>query len=466
MAESVQCASGTLPIHERSGRVAKTANFVLEFIPSMVRRSVLSAAIALASATAQSAFAQGATIGVDASALQREIDRAPQHAVLMADPGQLVEIGETIRIDKPLTLVGLNMRLKPGLAKTPILEVLAEDVRIRDFVLEGNGDSVEQADRAPLIVVRRGRFRIENGQTNNSAKDGVMITPVPEHGDIEHGVIRNLTARDTIRDVVSIGGRGHEGLYVRHLVVQNIRSYGSMLRGPVEVSDGSEHITVRDVYAESSMYGVDVQDHSRPGMVNRHIVIDGVQVKDCVTAIRTANRDFGHDGLTIRNVTGADFRSEGQWSPVHVRNTRNVLIENVRLAGGPQDRPWVYVQNSDNVTVRNVTLVEAGTDGSALVVEDADNALVDNVVITGEKQPKRGVEYRISADEAFGGLRIRNVVAPGAEEAGIVVENASQSGRLDSYTITDNIATVGTGAALRRGTVERNLGVLAPHPEP
>ena len=440
--------------------------FVLEFIPNLVRRSVLFAAITLASATTQVTLAEAAAIDVDASALQQEIDRAPAHSVLMADPSLQVEVDETIRIDKPLTLVGLNMRLKPRLAKTPILEVLAEDVRIRDFVLEGNGDSVEQADRAPLIVVRRGRFRIENGQTNNSAKDGVMITPTAEYGDIEHGVIRNLTARNTIRDVVSIGGRGHEGLYVRHLVVQNIRSYGSMLRGPVEVSDGSEHVTVRDVYAESSMYGVDVQDHSRPGMVNRHIVIDGVQVKDCVTAIRTANRDFGHNGLTIRNVTGNDFRSEGQWSPVHVRNTRNVLIENVRLAGGPQDRPWVYVQNSDNVTVRNVTLVEAGTDGSALVVEDADNALVDNVVIVGEKQPKRGVEYRISADQSFGGLRIRNVVAPGAEEAGIVVENASQSGRLDSYAITDNIATVEAEAASERGTVERNLSVPPNRPKP
>ena len=446
--------------------VPETIIFVLEFIPTLVRRSALPILLDLAAAAASLASAQGATISVDASDLQQEIDRAPPHSVLMVDPSQQVEITETIRVDKPLTLVGLNMRLQPGLAKTPILEVLAEDVRIRDFLLEGNGDSVEQTDRAPLILVRRGRFRIEDGQTNNSAKDGVMITPAQEYGDIEHGVIRNLTARDTIRDVVSIGGRGHEGLYVRHLVVQNIRSYRSELRGPVEVSDGSEHITVRDIYAESSMYGVDVQDHSRPGMVNRHILIDGVQVRDCVTAIRTANRDFGHDGLMIRNVSGADFRSEGQWSPVHVRNTRNVLIENVQLAGGPQTRPWVFVQNSDNVTVRNLTLVEAGTDGPALVLEDVDNALVDNVVVTGEKQPKRGVEYRIIADGAFGGLRIRNVVAPKALEAGIVVENRSQSGRLDSYAITDNIATVAVESATPMGIVERNLSMLPSHPKP
>ena len=31
-----------------------------------------------------------------------------------------------------------------------------------------------------------------------------MITPITEYGDIEHGVIRNITARNTIRDTVSI----------------------------------------------------------------------------------------------------------------------------------------------------------------------------------------------------------------------------------------------------------------------
>ena len=277
------------------------------------------------------------SIRIDAGALQEAVANAPPHAVLVADRSRQVEITETVRIDKPVTLVGLNMRLKPGLAKTPIIEVLSEEVRIREFTLEGNGDSVEQPDRAPLILIRRGRFVVEDGETNNSAKDGVMITPVPEYGDIEHGVLRNLTARNTIRDVVSIGGRGHEGLFVRHLVVENIRSYGSRLRGPVEVSDGSEHITVRDVYAESSFYGVDVQDHSREGMVNRQILIDGVQVKDCVTALRTANRDFGHNGLTIRNVTGVDFRADERWRPLHVRNTSNVVIENVRIEGGPPD---------------------------------------------------------------------------------------------------------------------------------
>lgn len=381
-------------------------------------------------------------VRVDASRLQEAIDRAVPHSVLVADPDQPVEVSTTVRIDKPLTLIGLHMRLKPGLAKTPILEVLSEFVQIRDFTLAGNADSVSQPDRAPLILVRRGRFVIENGRTDNSAKDGVMITPIQEFGDIEHGVLRNLTATNTIRDVVSIGGRGNEGLFVRHLVVENIRSYGSRLRGPVEVSDGSEHITVRDIYAESSLYGVDVQDHRREGMVNRQILIDGVQVRDCVAAIRTANRDFGHDGLTIRNVTGDNFRKDDRWRPLHVTNTRNLLIENVRLAGGPDDVPWILVANSDNVTLRNVTLVGAAHPGPAVVVEDADNALIDNVVFAGARRPDTGIEYRVRADERYGGLRIRNVVASGTRSAGIQLANLSQSGGLDSYMITGNLASV------------------------
>lgn len=397
------------------------------------------------------------SIRIDAGALQEAVANAPPHAVLVADRSRQVEVTETVRIEKPVTLVGLNMRLRPGLAKTPILEVLSEGVRIREFTLEGNGDSVEQPDRAPLILVRRGRFVVEDGETNNSAKDGVMITPVPEYGDIEHGVLRNLTARNTIRDVVSIGGRGHEGLFVRHLVVENIRSYGSRLRGPVEVSDGSEHITVRDVYAESSFYGVDVQDHSREGMVNRQILIDGVQVKDCVAAVRTANRDFGHNGLTIRNVTGVDFRADERWRPLHVRNTSNVVIENVRIEGGPPEGPWVLVQNSDNLTLRNVAIVNAGQHGAAVVVEDSNNALLDNIVITGERQPARGLEYRVTADETFGGLRIRNVVASEVRDVGVALEDRSESGGLESYLVTANMATVKADLPADRRVVEGNL---------
>ena len=227
-----------------------------------------------------------------------------------------------------------------------------------------------------------------------------MITPLPEYGDIEHGVVRNITSLGTIRDTVSISGVGEQGLFVRHLLVENIRAYDSKLRGPVEVSDGSEYITVRDVYAESCRYGVDVQDHNEEGQVTRPIIIDGLHVKNTRMAVRTANRDFGHDDLTIRNVTGTDWPDDAE-EPFQVRNTSNVLI--------------------------------------------------DNVTISGDAQPQFGVVYRVSANETFGGLRIRNVVAPDVRETGIVLENSSDSGQLESYELSGNIATVRTEHAPQPG---------------
>lgn len=320
------------------------------------------------------------TIHVGEQDLQQVIDAAPPHSTVIANRNHEVEITQTVTIDRPITLVGLNARLQSGLVRTPILSVVAEGVRIRDFHLTGNGGTVTQKDnvsRAPLIVVRRGRFVIENGETNNSAKDGIMITPLPEYGDIEHGVVRNVTSRGTIRDTVSIGGAGDKGLFVRHIVVENIRAYDCELRGAVEASDGSEYITIRDVYAESCRYGVDIQDHNRPGQVNRFIIVDGLHVRKSRFAVRTANRDFGHDGLTIRNVTGTDWPADAE-EPFQVRNTSNVLIDNVRLYGCPV-APCMRIRNSDNITLRDISFINGGHDGPALRVEDSNNVVTDNV---------------------------------------------------------------------------------------
>ncbi len=431
----------------------------------------------------------------DASSLQQAVDQAPPHSTVIVDHASQIEITSTVRITKPLTLVGLNARLQPGLGRTPILEVLSEGVHLRDFVLEGNNDTVGQDRRAALVVVRRGRFVIENGETNNSTKDGIMISPLAEYGDIEHGVVRNLTARNTIRDAVSISGAGEEGLFVRHLVVENIRAYDSALRGPVEVSNGSEYITVRDIYAESCAYGVDVQDHNRPGQVNRHITIDGVHVKDCEVAIRTANSDFGHHGLTIRNVSVEGVREGGQrsgdlnratstprtpagrpaagqqpprrgtssnrslvndWRPIHVRNTADVVIENVRIYGCPGE-PCLFVENSTNVTVRNVSFVDANHSGASMLVQDTSDLLIDNVVFRGAKKPEYGVRYRIVSDEHFRALRIRNVLAEDVRTAGIVLENASESGTLDSYLLSDNVSVIQIDLEAEQGLERNNL---------
>jgi len=127
-----------------------------------------------------------------------------------------------------------------------MLEVLAEGVRIRDFLVEGNRDTVGQSRRAPLIVVRRGRFLIENGETNNSTKDGVMISPIAEYGDIEHGVVRNLTARGTIR-VVS--NEQFRALRIRNVLAEDVRNAGILLENVSESGSLASYIVTDNVAA-------------------------------------------------------------------------------------------------------------------------------------------------------------------------------------------------------------------------
>ncbi|CAN0072702.1 unnamed protein product, partial [Chrysoparadoxa australica] len=203
----------------------------------------------------------------------------------------------------------------------------AEDVSILDFRLNGNARTVDQADRAPLIRIFKSNFRLERGLFENSSKDGVEISPLVEYGDIDGGVVRDIVGRGCVRDVISING-SHEtkSTFIRNILVENIRGYDSSLRGPVEVSDGSENITVRNVYAENCVYAVDWQDHNRPTEINRNVLIDNVYALKCRYAIRNAVHDFGHTTLTLTNIV-----AEKCLEPLKVANTSNVVIQNVRI---------------------------------------------------------------------------------------------------------------------------------------
>ena len=64
--------------------------------------------------------------------------------------------------------------------------------------------------------------------------------------------------------------------------------------------------------------------------------------------------------------------------PFQVRNTSNVLIDNVRLYGCPV-APCMRIRNSDNVTLRDISFIDGGHDSPALRVEDSNNVVTDNV---------------------------------------------------------------------------------------
>jgi hypothetical protein len=387
-------------------------------------------------------LAQNATgpIRVQGDDLQGILDRAPAHAVVECDPNHTFTWTGPIVLRKPVTVVGLHAQLPPKLGKVSLVVIEAKGVSFVDFELKGNADSVDQADRAPLMVVHAGEFRIERGTFLNSSKDGVMIDgDGPHNEDVVGGVVRDIIGRDVQRDTVSISG-GNSGHRIRNVLVDNVRCYNSQRRGAVEVSDGTDNITVRKVYAEGSIYAVDVQDHKRPKQDNRNIVVEDVFAVRCKHAIRTSNSKQGHTNLTVRDIT-----AQACISPIQISRTANVHVSNVRISEHDGDISPVLLQDCHGVTLRDVTIEARNFKSTAVLLENCDEALVDGVTLRAPPgRVANAVRYRLTTGgREFSGLRITNVAARTVTEAGIVLESTGkEAGVLSDYRIVGNLATV------------------------
>jgi hypothetical protein len=373
------------------------------------------------------------------SDLQKLVDAAGSNTVLRCDPNQQLTLSVPVTIRKPLTVVGLHARLPEKLSSTPLLIVESPGVAITDFELVGNADSVPQKERAPLMIIRAGDFRVERGQFLNSSKDGVMIDADEATGDIVGGIVRDIVGRGVVRDVVSISGSSGNGHRIRNVLVDNIRGYDSRLRGAVEVSDGTDNITVRKVYAEASVYAVDVQDHNKPGQSNRNVVIEDIYAIRCKHALRTANSRKGHDRLIVRDIT-----AENCASPIQISHTANVHLSNVRVINHDGGKPPIHLQDCHGLTVRDVFVENASGKGAGLLIENCDDTVVDGFLLRGQTNSLvAAVCFRITTKDNFSGLRISNVSARMGAESGILLESTGkEKGTLSNYLISGNLATV------------------------
>jgi hypothetical protein len=387
--------------------------------------------------------------------LQKIIDAASPHAVVRCDPNQQLCFSSPVIIRKPLTLTGLHARLPEKLGNTSLVVVEAKGVAITDFELVGNADSVPQKDRAPLLVIHAGDFRVERGVFLNSSKDGVMIDgDGSAEEDLIGGVVRDVVGRGVRRDVVSISGSSGHGRKIRNVLVENVRCYESAYRGAVEVSDGTDNITVRKVYAEAAVYAIDVQDHRQPEQSNRNVIIEDVYARKCKHAIRTANTRRGHGNLTVRDLTADECIS-----PVQISHTDNVSLTNVRIMNHDGNKPPIDVQDCRGVFIHDVLIDNISCEGTALLLQNCDETLVNGFVVRGEiSKLASAVCYRIRGNAMFSGLRISNVSARRVSDAGIVLELHDQKeGFLTDYAIVGNVATVRDGIGGERAIISDNL---------
>lgn len=311
----------------------------------------------------------------DGSDLQKVIDAAPAGATLIFDRKKQFVFSTPITIKKALTVKGFNARLPERLGKTELLVVEAEGVTVLDLELHGNYDSVSQNVRAPLLWVQKGRFHIERCKFYDGSKEGVLVTPVTGGGDIVGGVIKDIEAFRMGRDAVSISG-GNAGAKVRNVTVENVSLKRGYLRGSVEVSDGTDLITVRQVFAEEAVYAIDVQDHGAGSAANTRITVEDVEALNCKHIIRTANSERGHAELTLRRMTGKNCQA-----PVQISNTKTVLVEDLTITSDKEVATApIRLKNCHGVRFKNVTVKGLREDVDPIVASKCTELKIEGLI--------------------------------------------------------------------------------------
>ena len=237
---------------------------------------------------------------------------------------------------------------------------------------------------------------------------------------------------------MSIAGQGHRGFYNWHILIENIRSYDSGLKGAVEVCDGNRHITVRQIYSNGGQYGVDIQDHRKEGQTNHDILVEDVHAVNVQVAVTTNARPLGHRNLTVRNVTGSDWAARRRnRARVNVSHFDNVTLENIRVRDN-QAGSAIAVRWGAGAFVRNLFVDGPGDPQESLVqIVDASDLVLDGVVArrsVASKSPAVHIHY---TDKASGGrnLFVANVLAPGATTA-VRLDRAAESIPVTDYRVT------------------------------
>ncbi|WP_144059017.1 hypothetical protein [Rhodopirellula sp. SWK7] len=325
----------------------------------------------------------GEVIKVIDGDLNSALQKAATGDTVQCDPSFQIFTGREFVIDKSISLVGLNAKLKDGVGKTEILLVTADNVHLADIQVTGNIGTITEKQRTSLIKFEAEGFVVERVVGKDCLKDVICIQG-SKGKSIKGGLVQDVSGTNIGRDVVSIAGR--YVLYktlVSDVTVRRVKCFGSVNRGAVEVSDGTRNITVDDVYAEDSQYGVDIQTH-KVGETNENITISNVVVKNCDHAIRMATKANSNKNLVFKNIRGTDWREES--IPVQVNNATGVVLQDVEISGSLAGGVVMEVTEGKNVTA------DSFTHNSKPVGEDQIrfNDYVSDVVLAGKAfRPKR-----------------------------------------------------------------------------
>jgi hypothetical protein len=381
-------------------------------------------------------------IFVENADLRKAIDLASPHSIIVCDREKRLTLESTLVISKPLTLKGLNAVLADGVGNTAILEIIADGVRLDDFKLKGNVNTIARHEKESLVKVYGSDFIIENGEVREASRHAIRVYGGGKEGKLTDGILRNINGYNITRDVISLEGEGNEWP-IDNVTVENIKAYNSPERGVVEVSDGATNVTISNIYGDSCRYGVCIQEH-KPGQSERNIRIEGVRLRNCQKAVCTwGNYDNENMNITIRDVIAENVPSSPDHMPLELEHIDNLTVDNITLVGCGK-APKISIQNCNRVNLRDIIIDQKDQKIlAAVLIEDCNDVLVDGVICRSEpNKVEHALLYRIQSNNRFQNLKVKHIVAENVINGGIALKNNSKQGSLDYYIIKDNITSV------------------------
>src|SRR5262249_50100187 len=110
-----------------------------------------------------------------------------------------------------------------------------------------------------------------------------------------------------------------------------------------------------------------------------------------------------------------------------------------------------------DVVIRDVTVKNSNYTGPALALANANEATVDGFTLQGPANNlTSGVNFQISTNGIFSGLRISHVSAASLKSNGIVLESNDPKGSLVNYLISENLTRVVDNIHGKNGVVVNN----------
>ncbi|KAJ8903424.1 hypothetical protein NDN08_004532 [Rhodosorus marinus] len=323
--------------------------------------------------------------------LRTQIESAPAHSELVADPTCQWTVRKMIRVRRPVTIRGLHAKLGSGIGNVPLMSVQSEGFTMTDFEFIGNVGTVAFKDREPLIWVTRGGFSIERGIMRDSSQNGITIQPMKSHQyDIVGGVVRDLVGYSNARDLVSITGYGSGEAVARNIVAENLRAYDQIERGTIEVTDGAKDVFIRDIYAENCFYAAALQDHDEftpdsGAHVNR-VFISNVIATRCTFAIHSEAFIAGHGDITINGVVARACKNA-----VLLDRMNRLVLSDVKVLNGRNQSTQVDIAHAKYVTLRDIHFFGGVGRSSAITLRQVEKARVFGVTLGDDTKFKYGI---------------------------------------------------------------------------